>query len=217
MKRRLSVMLSLAALSVATPALADNPTTLGNFKSWTALTVGAGDNKTCYAIASPQSSLPAKAKRDPIGFLITDWPSRHAKAEPEVNPGYQFKDGSTATVQVGADKYDFFTKNDDGQGGAWMKDPKDEARLVSAQPLGARPAGVVVQRARGAFGRAHNDVHRRARSGGRSAARRGQSGDAPEFTIEREFDDVAAVINHIGGPPRRPRHRRSFQASAPYG
>ncbi|HEY2032438.1 MAG TPA: hypothetical protein VGH02_01995 [Rhizomicrobium sp.] len=132
MKRRLSVMLSLAALAAATPALADNPTTLGSYKSWTALTVGTGDNKTCYAISSPQSSLPAKAKRDPIGFLITDWPSRHAKAEPEVNPGYVYKDGSTATVQVGADKYDFFTKNDGDQGGAWMKDPKDEARLVSA-------------------------------------------------------------------------------------
>jgi pimeloyl-ACP methyl ester carboxylesterase len=29
---------------------------------------------------------------------------------------------------------------------------------------------------------------------------RGQSGDAPEYAIEREFDDVAAVIDHIGGP-----------------
>jgi hypothetical protein len=132
MKRRFPIMLSLAVLAVATPALADNPTTLGSYKFWTAMTVGAGDNKSCYAIASPQSVLPVKAKRDPIGFLVTDWPARHAKAEPEVNPGYQYKDGSTVTVQVGADKYDFFTKNDDGQGGAWMKDPKDEARLISA-------------------------------------------------------------------------------------
>jgi pimeloyl-ACP methyl ester carboxylesterase len=29
---------------------------------------------------------------------------------------------------------------------------------------------------------------------------RGVSGDAPDYTIEREFDDVAAVIDGIGGP-----------------
>jgi pimeloyl-ACP methyl ester carboxylesterase len=29
---------------------------------------------------------------------------------------------------------------------------------------------------------------------------RGESGDAPEYAIEREFDDVAAVIDGIGGP-----------------
>ncbi|HSC61723.1 MAG TPA: hypothetical protein VLC29_10870 [Rhizomicrobium sp.] len=134
MKRRISAILSVAAIAAvcASPALADNPVTLGAFKDWTALSVGTGAAKYCYAIARPQSTLPAKAKRDPIGFLITDWPSRHAKAEPQVNPGYQYKDGSTVTVQVGSDKYDFFTKNDGGQGGAWMKDPKDEARLVSA-------------------------------------------------------------------------------------
>jgi hypothetical protein len=138
MNRRISAFLSVAVLALATPALADNPTTLGTFKDWTALTVGTGSNKTCYAIARPQSSLPAKAKRDPIGFLITDWPSRGAKAEPEVVPGYQFKDGSAVTAQVGSDKFDFFTKNDDGQGGGWMKDPKDEARLVSAMRSNAQ-------------------------------------------------------------------------------
>jgi hypothetical protein len=132
MNRRISAFLSIAVMALATPALADNPTTLGTFKDWTALTVGTGSNKTCYVISRPQSSLPAKAKRDPIGFLITDWPSRNAKAEPEVVPGYQYKDGSTVTAQVGSDKFDFFTKNDDGQGGAWIKSPADEARLVSA-------------------------------------------------------------------------------------
>jgi hypothetical protein len=131
MKLRLFA-LSIAMTALALPALADNPTTLGTFKDWTAVSVGTGANKYCYAIARPQSSLPAKAKRDPIGFLVTDWPSRHAKGEPEVNPGYPYKDGSAVTVQVGSDKFEFFTKNDGDQGGAWMKDPKEEARLISA-------------------------------------------------------------------------------------
>jgi Invasion associated locus B (IalB) protein len=120
------------ALLAAAPAHADNPLQLGTFQSWTAFVVGAGDSKSCYVIARPQSSDPAKIKRDPIAFLVTDWPARKAKAEPEVVPGYQYKDGSAVSAQVGSDKFDFFTKNDSGQGGAWVKSSTDEARLVSA-------------------------------------------------------------------------------------
>jgi hypothetical protein len=125
------IFLSAAALLAAAPVHAD-PLQLGSFQSWTAFVNGTGDNKSCYIIARPQSSEPAKAKRDPIAFLVTDWPARRAKAEPEVVPGYQYKDGSTVTAQVGSDKFDFFTKNDAGEGGAWVQKTVDEARLVSA-------------------------------------------------------------------------------------
>jgi hypothetical protein len=120
-----------AALLAAAPVHAD-PLQLGTFQSWTAFVNGTGDNKSCYVIARPQSSEPAKVKRDPIAFLITDWPARKAKAEPEAVPGYQYKEGSVVTAQVGSDKFDFFTKNDGGQGGAWVQKTVDEARLVSA-------------------------------------------------------------------------------------
>jgi hypothetical protein len=119
-------------LLIGLPARADSPVQLGTFQSWTAFVNGTGDNKSCYVIARPVSSEPAKAHRDPIAFLITDWPARKAKAEPEAVPGYQFKDGSVASAQVGSDKFDFFTKNDGGQGGAWVKRTVDEARLVAA-------------------------------------------------------------------------------------
>jgi len=123
----------LLALGIA-PATAatDAPLQLGAFQSWTAFEVGTGDSKACYVIARPQSSDPAKAKRDPIAFLVTDWPARKAKAEPEAVPGYQYKDGSTVTAEVGGDKFEFFTKNDGGQGGAWIKSTTDEARLITA-------------------------------------------------------------------------------------
>jgi len=139
MKRSLFAAL-LAAATLSAPALADTPKVLGTFKDWTALTVGTGDAKSCYVIARPQSSLPAKAKRDPIGFLVTDWPARKAKAEPQVVPGYGYKDGSTVTAEVGGDKFDFFTKNDNdnGDGDAWIKSPADEARLISAMRSNAQ-------------------------------------------------------------------------------
>lgn len=125
------ILLASAALVLAAGSAAAAPTSLGVFKSWSAYSNGDGDAKVCFVIAKPQSSIPAKAKRDAIAFLINDWPSRKAKGEPEVEAGYQYKDGSTVTVEVGSDKFTFFTKNDGGDGNAWLKSTDDEARLVS--------------------------------------------------------------------------------------
>jgi hypothetical protein len=47
-------------------------------------------------------------------------------------PGFQYKDGSSVTVQLGSETITFFTKNDGGVGGAWVEAQADEERLVSA-------------------------------------------------------------------------------------
>lgn len=131
----------LAAAAVAFlaggPAAADQPQRLGQFHSWSAFESGTGDSKVCYALASPTMMEPTKIKRDPAYFLINDWPSRKAKSEPEIVPGYLYKDDSHVTAEVGSDKFDFFTKNDNGAGGAWVNDPADELRLIQAMRRGA--------------------------------------------------------------------------------
>jgi len=71
-------------------------------------------------------------KRDAVYFLINDWPNRKAKAEPEIVPGYEYKDKSTVTAEVGPEKFEFFTKNEGTAGGAWVEQPADEQRLVEA-------------------------------------------------------------------------------------
>jgi hypothetical protein len=125
--------LPLAAVMLAPwSAVAAQPALLGSFKSWSAYESGAGDSKVCYALSRPTASDPAKIKRDPAFILINDWPARHAKAEPEIVPGFQYKDGSSVTVQLGSETITFFTKNDGGVGGAWVEAQADEERLVSA-------------------------------------------------------------------------------------
>ena len=137
--RRLAIAAMIAGAAAIAPfasAQAEDPTLLGAFNAWSAFTNGTGDGKVCYALSSPTAKLPAKIKRDPVYFLINDWPRRGAKAEPEVVPGYQYKDNSKATVQVGSDKFDFFTKNEDGVGGAWVEQQADEVRLIDAMKSG---------------------------------------------------------------------------------
>ncbi|HEX4078841.1 MAG TPA: invasion associated locus B family protein [Rhizomicrobium sp.] len=136
MKCRCLSLLLLLGAAVFAPSLAvaagPLPELLGGFRNWAAYATGTGDAKVCYALSRPISSEPRKARRDPIYFLINDWPGRKAKAEPEIVPGYQYKDGSDVTVDVGSAKFTFFTKNDGGAGGAWVEAQADEQRLVDA-------------------------------------------------------------------------------------
>ncbi|HEY1707833.1 MAG TPA: invasion associated locus B family protein [Rhizomicrobium sp.] len=124
------------ALSSTAPAFADTPVLLGVFKGWTAASAGVGSNKVCYVLAHPSSSQPAKAKRTPIGFMVSNWPGRNVAAEPEVVAGYPYREGSTVTAQIGSDRFTFFVKNDGSAGGAWIKDPADEARMIDAMKRG---------------------------------------------------------------------------------
>lgn len=136
--RNFTYVAALGALVLACgPAVAQSSQFLGTFQTWSAYANGSGAQKTCYVMAEPSSSLPKKAKRDAIRFLISDWPGRRAKNEAEIVPGYKFQEGSTVTAQIGRDKYTFFTKNDDSDGTAWVQDINDEARLVDAMTRGA--------------------------------------------------------------------------------
>ena len=136
--QRLLIAAAIAGGALAaTPVFADPPQSIGDFKSWSVFVSGTGDQKVCYALSRPKMSEPAKLKRDATYFLINDWPGRKAKAEPEIVPGYEFKDGSKVTVEVGPNKFEFFTKNENKSGGAWVEQQADEAHLIEAMRKGA--------------------------------------------------------------------------------
>ena len=129
------LLAGIFATATLPPAIAAEPATLlGVTKDWSAFTTGSGGSKICYALAKPVSSDPKKAKRDPVYFIITDWPGRKpkTKSEPEAVPGYLYKDGATVAVQVGGDKFEMFAKNDAGAGAAWVRERADEVRLIEA-------------------------------------------------------------------------------------
>ena len=135
-----AALFSLAGL-VLVPAQAatDSPTLLGVSSAWSAFTSGSGSTKICYAVSKPTATSP-KAKRDPIYFVITDWPGRspRTKSEPEVVPGYVYKEGSSVTVAIGSEKFAFFTQNDAGAGAAWIHARADEIKLIEAMKRGGQ-------------------------------------------------------------------------------
>ncbi|MGQ0742016.1 MAG: invasion associated locus B family protein [Alphaproteobacteria bacterium] len=112
------------------------PAAIGSFRDWSVYTSGSGRDQVCYALAQPKSAAPKGAKRDPIFFLVSSWPKRNVSNEPSVVPGYPYREGSKARVEVGSDKFEFFTKNEGTNGGAWMESPDEEKRLVEAMRRG---------------------------------------------------------------------------------
>ena len=139
MRLRILAIAILPAIFAACSALAadEKPALLGSFRDWFVYQTGSGADRLCYALSQPKETNPANVKRDSIFFLLSTWPGRKVKNEPSVVPGYAYKEGGKAQVQVGSDKFEFFTKNDGSNGGAWMEDPADEKKLVDAMKRGA--------------------------------------------------------------------------------
>jgi hypothetical protein len=138
--RLLAAATLIATLSLpAFAAPAADATLLGVARDWSAFTSGTGSAKICYAISKPTATAP-KAKRDPIYFLVTDWPGRSpkTKSEPEVVPGYQYKAGSTVTASVDGTPFELFTENADGAGAAWVRHRADEIKLLEAMKGGKK-------------------------------------------------------------------------------
>lgn len=105
---------------------------LGVFGNWQAFSTGSGSSLTCYALSEPRAKRPATAKRGKIYLMVSDWPARKVKAEPQVVYGYQGKEGGEASLGVGGDKFTFFIRNNGKEGSAWLQSLNDNPRLIDA-------------------------------------------------------------------------------------
>ncbi len=130
-----ALALGLSLIAPAALAQDANANRLGTFKDWSVFSAPAptGKGKLCFLMAQPKSTEPKTAKRDPVHLWVTARPADGVKGEVSVMNGYTFKEGSTAVVQVGNDKFELFTKND----GAWLAKTADDARLVEAMRKGS--------------------------------------------------------------------------------
>jgi hypothetical protein len=130
----LGMGLSLALMVL--PASAEPANLLGVFGNWTAYSSGSGSSLTCYALSKPRASRPTTAKRSAIYLMVSDWPTRKVKAEPQIVYGYQAKEGGAAALGVGGDKFTFFVRNNGKEGSAWLQQLSENPRLITAMQEG---------------------------------------------------------------------------------
>ena len=137
MRSMTACAVALAAALATAGAASAKPQLLGEFNDWKAFKSADGGATVCYALSQPKSTDPKGVKRDPIFFIISNFPQRGAKGEPSIVIGYPFKDGSKATVDVGGASFSFVTINDNTNGGAWMVDAASEQKLIAAIRAGS--------------------------------------------------------------------------------
>ena len=128
-----AIMLSFGLML---PAAAEPANLLGVFGNWSAYTSGTGSSLTCFAMSKPRATRPASAKRSKTYLIVSDWPSRKIKAEPQIVYGYQAKEGAAAALGVGGDKFTFFIRNTGKEGSAWLQQLSDTPRLATAMQEG---------------------------------------------------------------------------------
>ena len=120
------------SVAMALPAAAEPATLLGVFGNWSAYSSGTGSSMTCYALSKPRATRPA-AKRGAIYLMVSDWPSRKVKAEPQIVYGYPAKEGAAgASLGIGADKFDFFMRNVNKDGSGWLQTLGDNPKLIDS-------------------------------------------------------------------------------------
>lgn len=126
-------LLACARLGLS-PAMAQEPTLLGEFGDWAAYTYTAGQGKVCYAVSIPKSSEPSGLNRDPVFFLISHFPKQGVRNEISTIIGYPFRKESTAQLRIGENSFDLFTSGD----GAWADSAAKDREIVDALKKGSK-------------------------------------------------------------------------------
>ena len=124
-------LLQAGAVLVLTAALAhaDDPVSLGTFDDWESFTYQDQGKPVCYVYSTPKKTEAAKkVKRDPVYFLITNYPGRKLKGQVSTIIGYPFKESSTVTVKVNDASFELYTNGD----AAWAAAPETEVAIVKA-------------------------------------------------------------------------------------
>jgi hypothetical protein len=106
---------------------------LGTFGEWGAYQT-QGKSKTCYALAKPKSREPKSLSRDSAYVFISTRPAENVKNEIAIIMGFQMKDGSEASAEIGSATFSLLAKGSN----AWVKNPAEEGQFIGAMKKGAK-------------------------------------------------------------------------------
>jgi hypothetical protein len=110
------------------PARAEDPVSLGTFDDWEAFTYKDNGATVCYVYSVPKKSESEKkiAKRDPVYFLVTNWPGRKIKGQISTIIGYPFKESAPVSALIDETGFDLYSNGDT----AWAAAPETEAEII---------------------------------------------------------------------------------------
>ncbi len=126
------VLLGLASGSTALAADPPEPKLLGEYKGWSAYTLGEAKGDICYAVSDPKKSDPPKLKRNAVHLLVTHRPAEKQFNVVSVELGYTAAKELSAAVEIDKTKLDFFTDHQM----AWARDAETDKSTTTAMIKG---------------------------------------------------------------------------------
>jgi hypothetical protein len=128
------------------PPAATQPTTLGEFKDWTAYAAPVKGGRVCYALANPEKGRRRSAQPPASAyFFISNRPQENILNEVSVTPGFPLKPESVVELDVDDKTFKMAARGD----GAFMNSNEEQAALVLAMREGRKDMTVKLTPARG--------------------------------------------------------------------
>ncbi|MCW5713410.1 MAG: hypothetical protein KIT43_02675 [Bauldia sp.] len=136
MLNRIAAALAILAIS-ATTAFAQASSRVATFQDWSVYTYSGPSGRVCYAATQPQTTAPTGVNRDPIHFMVANWPARDATNEVSVIMGYPLEANSAVSVTIDTtENFTLFTRTTPYPDTAWIEALDQEAALIVAMRRG---------------------------------------------------------------------------------
>lgn len=118
----------------AAPVAAADPTELGHYGVWKALSFEENGGKVCFMTAKPEKQEGKFSKRGDVAFFITHWAKEGTRDVVSVSIGYPFRGGSNLTVTIDGKDFKMAT---DGEM-AWAADSATDSAIAEAVRKGSK-------------------------------------------------------------------------------
>ncbi|WP_095202662.1 invasion associated locus B family protein [Mesorhizobium carmichaelinearum] len=132
MRGLIALVSSLILAASAAPALAQQATKIGQHNAWGTYSYQASGGKVCYVLTVPTDKQPPTLDHGDMFFFVSQRPGQQVSYEPQFIAGYNFQEGSKATVTIDKKSFSMFTKGKS----AWVENAAEEPVLIAAMKTG---------------------------------------------------------------------------------
>ena len=98
------------------------------------------DPTQCWIVSAPKQirnvrdGQEVEARRDEIRLFVSYWPGDGKRGEVSTTGGYPYAEGSSVTIEIGADSFELFTEGEL----AWAGSPEQDGQIIAAMKRGSQ-------------------------------------------------------------------------------
>jgi invasion protein IalB len=133
MRGLIAIVSSLVLVASAVPVLAQQATKIGQHNAWGTYSYQSAAGKVCYVLTVPTEKQPATLDHGDMFFFVSQRPGQQVSYEPQFIAGYNFQEGSKATVTIDKKTFSMFTRGKS----AWVENAAEEPVLIAAMKTGS--------------------------------------------------------------------------------